>query len=58
MGRLTTVLRGEFPETKGLSPRNRVNIRAFAEGSPGGQILQQAGAQLPWTYHGVRSPTR
>nr|WP_254066380.1 hypothetical protein [Curtobacterium sp. VKM Ac-2852] len=51
-------MRGEFPETKGLSPRNRVNIRAFAEGSPGGQILQQAGAQLPWTYHGVRSPTR
>jgi predicted nuclease of restriction endonuclease-like (RecB) superfamily len=48
--RLAEDLRLEFPEMKGLSPRNLKYMRAFAEAWP---IVQQPVAQLPWG-HNVR----
>ena len=48
--RLATDLYAEFPEMRGLSPRNLKYMRAFAEAWP---IVQQPVAQLPWG-HNVR----
>jgi hypothetical protein len=44
--RLAGDLRREFPDAKGLSPRNLKYMRAFAEAFPDEAIVQQAVAQL------------
>jgi predicted nuclease of restriction endonuclease-like (RecB) superfamily len=46
--RLSTDLRAEFPDMKGLSRRNLLYMRAFAEAWP--ELVQQAAAQLPWGH--------
>ncbi|MEM6519358.1 MAG: PDDEXK nuclease domain-containing protein, partial [Cyanobacteria bacterium P01_C01_bin.70] len=51
--RLAKDLRQEFPEMKGLSPRNLHYMRAFAETYADEAILQQVVANLPWG-HNVR----
>ncbi|MES2598211.1 MAG: PDDEXK nuclease domain-containing protein [Verrucomicrobiota bacterium] len=48
--RLAHDLRAAFPEMKGFSPRNLKYMRAFAEGWPDGEFVQEVLAQLPW-YH-------
>lgn len=69
IGRLMTDLKAEFPDMKGLSPRNFKYMRAFAEAYPQFAaihasksqmpdkkefiIVQQLAAQLPWTHHQV-----
>jgi predicted nuclease of restriction endonuclease-like (RecB) superfamily len=53
IGRLAQDLLKEFPEMKGLSPRNLKYIRAFAEGYPEELIVQQAAAQIPWFHNCV-----
>jgi predicted nuclease of restriction endonuclease-like (RecB) superfamily len=47
--RLSVDLRTEFPDMKGLSRRNLLYMRAFAEAWP--EIVQQPAAQLPWGAH-------
>lgn len=49
--RLGNDLQREFPEMGGLSPRNLLYMRAFAEAYPGVSIVQQPAAQLPWTHN-------
>lgn len=44
-------LRREFPEMKGLSPRNLKYMRAFAEAWPDEEIVQQLVAQIPWGHN-------
>jgi len=51
--RLARDLRAEFPDMRGLSPRNLKYMRTFAEAWPDGSIVQQLVAQLPWG-HNVR----
>jgi predicted nuclease of restriction endonuclease-like (RecB) superfamily len=51
--RLAQDLRKEFPEMKGLSPRNLKYMRAFAEAYPEELIVQQAAAQIPWFHNCV-----
>lgn len=51
--RLAQDLRREFPEMRGLSPRNLKYMRAFAEAYPEEQIVQQAAAQIPWFHNCV-----
>jgi predicted nuclease of restriction endonuclease-like (RecB) superfamily len=51
--RLSKDLASEFPEMKGLSPRNLGYMKAFAEAWPEEPILQQLVAKLPWG-HNVR----
>jgi predicted nuclease of restriction endonuclease-like (RecB) superfamily len=46
-------LRSEFPDMRGLSPRNMKYMRAFAEVWPEEPIVQQLVAQIPWG-HNVR----
>lgn len=69
ISRLIADLKTEFPDMKGLSPRNFKYMRAFAEAYPkfsaiyGAKlqiserqdfiIVQQLAAQLPWTHHQV-----
>ncbi len=43
-------LRKEFPEMKGLSPRNLKYMRKFADELPDFSIVQQAAAQIPWFH--------
>ena len=49
--RLSKDLAGQFPEMKGLSPRNLGYMKAFAEAWPEASILQQAAAKLPWFHN-------
>ena len=51
--RLSHDLRREFPEMKGLSPRNLGYMKAFAEAWPDESILQQLAAKLPWFHNCV-----
>ena len=51
--RLAQDLRAEFPDMKGLSPRNLGYMKAFAQAWPEDPILQQPVAKLPWG-HNVR----
>ena len=44
-------LRLEFPDMKGLSSRNLLYMRAFAEAYPDESIVQQLVAQLPWGHN-------
>lgn len=48
--RLSRDLCGEFPEMKGLSPRNLKYMRAFAEAWPDELIVHQRVALLPWGH--------
>ncbi len=48
---LASDLRREFPEMKGLSPRNLKYMRAFAAAWTDKQIVQQAAAQIPWFHN-------
>jgi predicted nuclease of restriction endonuclease-like (RecB) superfamily len=50
---LANDLRSEFPEMKGLSPRNLKYMRAFAEAWPDEAIVQQLAAQIPWFHNCV-----
>jgi len=45
--RLAVDLRTEFPDMKGLSPRNLKYMRTFAETWPARVKVQQVAAQLP-----------
>ncbi len=51
--RLSVDLRLAFPDMKGLSPRNLLYMRQFAEAWPDREIAQQVVAQIPWG-HNVR----
>ena len=44
-------LRAEFPDMRGLSPRNLKYMRAFAEAWPEERFVQQAAAQMPWFHN-------
>ncbi len=46
--RLSADLREEFPDMRGLSPRNLKYMRKFAEAWPDRAIVQRTVAQLPW----------
>ncbi|WP_245580371.1 DUF1016 N-terminal domain-containing protein [Arthrobacter castelli] len=48
--RLAEDLKSEFPDTKGLSPRNLKYMRSFAEAWPDFGFVQRV-AQLPWRHH-------
>lgn len=48
--RLSEDLRQEFPDMKGLSPRNIQYMTTFAGAWAKGPIAQQAVAQLPWGH--------
>ena len=48
--RLGKDLAKQFPEMKGLSPRNLGYMKAFAEAWPQEPILQQLVAKLPWGH--------
>ena len=41
----------QFPDRKGLSPRNLSYMKTFAEAWPEDSILQQAAAKLPWFHN-------
>lgn len=43
-------LRAAFPDMKGLSPRNLMYMRDFAQAYPDPAIVQQPAAQLPWFH--------
>jgi len=51
ISRLATDLHAEFPDMQGLSPRNLMYMKAFAEAWPDPLILQQVAALLPWTHN-------
>jgi predicted nuclease of restriction endonuclease-like (RecB) superfamily len=44
-------LKHEFPDMKGLSPRNLVYMQTFAKAWPLEAITQQPVAQLPWGHN-------
>jgi predicted nuclease of restriction endonuclease-like (RecB) superfamily len=44
-------LKSEFPDMKGLSPRNLVYMQTFAKAWPLDSITQQPIAQLPWGHN-------
>ena len=46
--RLAADLRGAFPDMRGLSSRNLLSMKLFAEAFPGGSIAKQPVSQLPW----------
>jgi len=41
-------LKRTFPDMRGLSPRNLLYMRAFADAWPEREIVQEALAQIPW----------
>lgn len=52
--RLAADLRREFPDLKGVSPRNLRYMRDFARAWPAdssSEMLQQPAAKLPWGHH-------
>lgn len=50
IARLSSDLRAEFPDMKGLSGTNLKYMKVFAELCPGALIGQQAADQLPWFH--------
>lgn len=48
--RLSADLRREFPDMRGLSPRNLLFMRAFAEAYPDARIVKQVVSPLPWGH--------
>ena len=53
IARLSADLRVAFPDMKGLSPRNLLYMRQFADAWPDREIAQQAAAQIPWSHNCV-----
>jgi predicted nuclease of restriction endonuclease-like (RecB) superfamily len=51
--RLSNDLRTEFPEMTGLSIRNVLYMRSFAQNWEGEPFVPQVAAQLPWGHHRV-----
>ena len=49
--RLAKDLKGQFPEMKGLSPRNLGYMKSFAEAWPEEEILQEPLAKLTWFHN-------
>jgi predicted nuclease of restriction endonuclease-like (RecB) superfamily len=49
--RLSADLRREFPDMRGLSPRNLKYMRAFADSWPERAIVQEVLAQITWTHN-------
>jgi len=49
--KLAVDLKAEFPDMKGLSPRNLRYMRDFALAYPEFTILQQSVAKLPWGHN-------
>jgi predicted nuclease of restriction endonuclease-like (RecB) superfamily len=50
IARLAEDLRREFPEMRGLSPRNLIYMRSFARAWPDEEIAQRSVARLPWGH--------
>ncbi len=48
--RLSADLREAFPDMSGLSPRNLLFMRAFAEAYPHSRIVKQSVSHLPWGH--------
>ncbi len=48
--RLSEDLKQAFPEMNGLSPRNLLFMRAFAEAYPDKEIVKQLVSQIPWGH--------
>lgn len=48
--RLSADLREAFPEMGGLSPRNLLSMKVFAEAFPDSAIAKQLVSQLPWGH--------
>lgn len=48
--RLAADLKEAFPDMSGLSPRNLLSMRLFAEAFPEGSIAKQSVSQLPWGH--------
>ncbi|MCL2777219.1 MAG: DUF1016 N-terminal domain-containing protein [Polyangiaceae bacterium] len=48
--RLSADLREAFPDMSGLSPRNLLFMRSFAEAYPDAEIVKQLVSQLPWGH--------
>jgi predicted nuclease of restriction endonuclease-like (RecB) superfamily len=48
--RLSADLREAFPDMSGLSPRNLLFMRGFAEAYPDARIVKQLVSQLPWGH--------
>jgi predicted nuclease of restriction endonuclease-like (RecB) superfamily len=48
--RLSADLREAFPDMSGLSPRNLLFMRGFAEAYPDAKIVKQLVSQLPWGH--------
>jgi predicted nuclease of restriction endonuclease-like (RecB) superfamily len=48
--RLASDLRQEFPDMRGLSARNLMYMRDFAQACREGKLVQQTAAQLPWFH--------
>jgi predicted nuclease of restriction endonuclease-like (RecB) superfamily len=48
--RLSSDLREAFPDMSGLSPRNLLSMKLFAEAFPGDSITKQPVSQLPWGH--------
>ena len=48
--RLASDLREAFPGMRGLSTRNLLSMKLFAEAFPDGQIAKQPVSQLPWGH--------
>ncbi len=51
IGTLSKDLKTSFPRMAGLSPRNLLYMKQFAEAYPDFQITQQAVAKLPWGHN-------
>lgn len=51
ISRLAEDLRKEFPDMKGFSRSNLMNMKSFAESWPDKQIVQQLVGQLPWGHN-------
>ena len=48
--KISQSLKHEFPEMKGLSPRNLIYMQTFAKEFPEFEFTQQAVAQIPWGH--------
>lgn len=48
---LSQDLRHEFPEMKGLSPRNLIYMQTLAAAYPDYEFTQQVAAQIPWGHN-------
>jgi predicted nuclease of restriction endonuclease-like (RecB) superfamily len=53
VARLSADLRAAFPEMTGLSVRNVLYMRSFAQTWSGEAIVPQLAAQLPWGHHRI-----